>query len=264
MTRNYRCRHWAALVIFLGFSGCGGGGQVSSGPPLFFSPGLYQINGVSSISPSSNFVVAGSLAPNGNNVSGIMHITFPPCFSSAADIPVTGTLTDTANLNLVLPGGQKLSFNLTHPGGHTSFVNGTYTLTAGGCAAADQGTAAGQVLDFNGTWKGTFVSSTGSAAQITMVLNQTGPDAHGFFSANGNATFTGGTCFAAGTIDPSTLIIGQASQLTLDTNSPGVPGTTVLNGDFAIGGFFAATFSGSYTSNQGACSENGTASMSRQ
>jgi hypothetical protein len=252
-------------LIDLAFAGCGGSSQVSSGPPLFFSAGLYQIRAFPTGGSNPSVVVAGNLAPNGNSVSGTLHVTFPVCFSTATDIPVTGTLSDTnINLNLTLPDGQKLSFQLIQPGGHTTLLAGTYTLTGGGCVAADQGNADGRSLDFSGTWKGTLTSASGSMTQITMTLNQTGPDANGFFSANGTATFTGGTCFAAGTIDPSTVIIGQGSQLTLRSSGPGTAGTTVLNGDLAIGGFFAASFSGTYNSNQSTCSESGTAIMSRQ
>jgi hypothetical protein len=252
---------FAVLLVLVSITcACGGGG--STGNPISLSSGLYLIDsGTSSASSPPIFVVAGSLTVNGNNISGTMHVTYPACFSPAIDIPVIGTLTDTINLRLSMPGGQALSFTLTHPGGHPTFVGGNYTITAGGCIGPNQGLAGGSLLYLTGTWHGTLVSSTSVNTQITMLLNQAGPDSHGFFTANGNATLTGGTCFSAGTIDASnTQIIGQGSKLTLVSSSPG--GSTVLSGDFGAGGFFGATFSGTYTSNQGACSESGTVSMS--
>src|SRR5258707_1447733 len=264
--RRFSCQLCGALVICVGLlaNGCGGNNATSNNTTSsnFLGSGLYQINGTSSSSAGSNFTVAGSLTSSGNNISGMMHITMLSCFSFATDIPVSGTLGDTIQLVLSLPIGQKLFFTLTHPGGHTSFLSGTYSLLGSGCAVPDQGSADGRGMNFSGNWTGTFTSSSAVTSMVAMTLTQTRPDAHGFFSATGSATITGGTCFPAGNVDTSTVIIGQGSKLTLDNSAPASTGITVLSGDFTEGGFFALGFNGTYTSTQGACSETGTVSMS--
>jgi hypothetical protein len=263
-----------ALAIVATLAGCGGSSSPPPPPPppVPFGSGLYQINGTSNSNPSANFILAGSIMQTGNTtVSGVMHITMASCFLRAMDIPVSGTLTNNSSgldtgfftLTLALPSGQLMSFSLSHPGGHLTFVNGTYSVNGSGCAAVDQGSASGRAMAFGGNWTGTLTSSTGTVSNIAMTWQLSGPDAHGVFSATGSATMTGGTCFSAATINPSsTMILGLASTLTMNNSAPGTTGTLVFNGDFSNGGFFAESFSGTYTSTQGACSETGTASMS--
>jgi len=259
------------LAIFcLVLSGCGGSSSAMPGPtptPLPFFSGLYQIDGASTVNPATSFHLAGSLMQAGNNVSGVMHMTLAPCLSFSTDLPVTGTLgvnsagDFTVNLVLTLPGAQKLSFNLIHPGGHLSFISGNYTLAGGGCLLIDQGGASGQVLGVQGNWIGHFNSSGGAVSQINMTLTQTGPDTHGLFSATGTATINGGTCFSSATVDPATLVIGAGSTLVFDNAQSGTTGKTIMQGDFTpllIG----SSFTGTYTSTQGTCSETGSFSMS--
>ena len=94
-----------------------------------------------------------------------------------------------------------------------------------------------------------------------MTLSQTGPDTHGLFSATGTATINGGTCFSSATVDPATLVIGAGSTLVFDNAQSGTTGKTIMQGDFTpllIG----SSFTGTYTSTQGACSETGSFTMS--
>lgn len=259
-TSNYKVI--AGIVLALVLSGCGGSSQ---GPLIPFSQGLWEISGTSTSNPSLNFDLAGSLMQNGASVSGIQHFRSSACFPFSTDIPASGKLTDTQlDLTLSLPGGQKITLsNLIHPGGHPQFLNGPYTVSGPGCMAADQGNGGLSAQAFTASWIGTLTSSTGAKANMMLQLTQTGPDAHGLFSATGSATITGGTCFSAATIDPSTVLLGKGSTLVLDNSVAGTSGKTVLSGDFFPAsnvGF--GSFNGTYTSTQGTCSENGAASLS--
>ncbi|HWF05795.1 MAG TPA: hypothetical protein VHA06_19060 [Candidatus Angelobacter sp.] len=169
----------------------------------------------------------------------------------------------TVTLGLILPGGQALSLNLIHPGGHLSIVSGTYTLAGAGCAGPTQGVASGNVMVITGTnWIGTLTSNSGPVSQINLNMTQTGPDAHGFFSATGTGTIAAGTCFSAFTVAPSSIVIGVGSTLVLTDSQSGVTGTLSLQGTFAPLPFGGATFVGTYTSTQGACSDAGSGDMS--
>src|ERR1700760_189387 len=234
-----------AIPIFTFFclviAGCGGSNNSgsqnpsASATPIPFTQGLYVINGTSSANASSNFTLAGSLTQSNNNLSGVMHIAISSCFTFNTDIPVSGVLSmnsagaSVVALNFNLPSGQMLSFNMTHPGGNLSSVSGTYTLTGAGCAATDQGSASGNILNAtNVSWTGTFTSSGGGTSQLNANLKQTGPDAHGFFSATGSGTITGGTCFSSFNVDASTVISGPNSTLVLDNSQAGSTGKTTL------------------------------------
>jgi len=113
-------------------------------------------------------------------------------------------------------------------------------------------------LSIGGSWMGHFNSSGGVVSQVTnMTLTQTGPDAHGFFSATGTATITGGTCFSNATVDPASVIIGTGSTLIFDNAQPGTTGKTIIHGDLGSG-LIGSNFNGTYISTQGTCSETGT------
>ena len=269
---NYQAAVQAFLlaIFCLSLAGCGGGSTAMPGPtptPLPFGSGLYQIDEASTSNPNISFHLAGSLIQAGNRVSGVMHTTLAPCIAFNTDLPVAGTLgvssagDFTVDLVFTLPAGQRLSMSLIHPGGHLGFISGNYSLTGIGCLPADQGGANGQELGVQGAWIGHFNSAGGVVSQLNMTLTQTGPDAHGFFSATGTATITGGTCFSSATVDPATVVIGKGSTLIFDNSQPGTTGKTIMQGDFSpliIG----STFTGTYTSTQGTCSETGSFSMS--
>ncbi|HET9840241.1 MAG TPA: hypothetical protein VFR84_18585 [Candidatus Angelobacter sp.] len=267
---SYNYRTTVSFVWFLLFalSGCGGGNtsNTNPGPLMVFGSGLHSTNAESPTNPSaSNFVLVGSLIPNGSSISGIMHFQGSPCFPLTTDIPVTGTLTPTeADFTALLPNGQRVAFTaLQHPPvPHPQFLGGNYSVTGPGCLPNVQALAGDEWLNFSGTYTGTFASATGNSAHVSLTLNQTGPDAHGFFSATGTATITGGTCFSSATIDPATVLLGDGSTLVLNDTAPGSAGKTI-----AIGTFVATSpvgfgfFSGIYTSTKGACSESGSLGM---
>ena len=249
------------LAFCLLLLGCGGSNNDS--PLASLNAGLYELEATSNSGPAANFRLNGNLMQTGSAIAGTMHITMPSCFSFNADIPVNGIAHRDAagsfDLGMVLPDGQQLAVHLSHPEIKPSILIGTYSLTGPGCALPDQGGIGISGIDVTGTWHATFNPTGGPSSQGTISLTQTGPDAHGFFSATGTATLTG-TCFTAGTVATSSLIMGKGSQLILD-GPPGPAGKTTVQGDFQNLPFGGSTFNGTYTSTQGACSESGGVSM---
>jgi len=254
-----------ALLLCSILFGCGGD---SNNPKnlMGFESGLHSINAESPTNPDvSNFVLVGSLMQSGSSLSGIMHFQGSSCFPLSTDIPVSGTLTETeADFTAMVPNGQRVVFTgMKHPPiPHPQFLGGNYSVTGSGCLANVQALAGDETLGFNGNFIGTFVSSTGNTANVSLSVTQTGPDAHGFFSATGSATITGGTCFSSATFDPATVLLGDGSTLVLDDTAAGSTGKIVSNGGFItpspVGG---PSFSGTYTSTKGACSETGNLSL---
>ena len=231
--------------------------------PIPFFSGLFEIDAVST-TDFPVFWLQGSLTQNGNSMSGIMHLAMLSCVLFNTDIQVTGTLSDPDGLRLdlamVLPGVQNVSFSMSHPNG--TFFPGIYSFTgAAGCGVPDAGGAMLHTMGLTGAWRATFTSSGGTTSQMSLALTQTGPDAHGFFSATGTATITG-TCFSSATVDPASLLIGSGSQLILDNSQPGTSGKTILQGSFGPLAFGGDFFQGTYTSTEGTCSESGSITMS--
>ena len=257
-------------LLLFALSGCGGtspnNNNNNQGPLMVFGSGLHSTTAESTTNPGvANFVLVGSLVANGSSISGIMHLQGSSCFPLTTDIPVSGTLTATeADFTAMLPNGQRVAFTgMQHPAiPHPQFLGGNYSVTGSGCLANIQGLAADSSLNFSGSYTGTFTSSTGNSAHVSLTLNQTGSDAHGFFSATGTATITGGACFSSATIDPATLLLGNGSTLVLDDTAPGSTGKIIATGTFAptspVGFGF---FTGTYTSTNGACSETGSLNM---
>lgn len=258
----------AVLGVCILAGGCGAGSVSSNKDPVIsMSSGLQQIRAELPNSPTAlQFELQGGLTQNESTISGIMHFMNSSCFPFSTDISLTGTATSSEiDLQSVLPNGQQLMFTgLTHPGGHGSFLGGNFAVTGVGCIPTVPGSVIVQVEALGGNWIGTLNSSSGSMARINLIMSQTGPDPHGLFSATGNATITGGTCFSNANIDPSTLLIGDGSTLVLDDAKPSSTGKTVLTGNFfgpSPVGFGAG--SGTYTSTEGSCSETGTFNLSQ-
>lgn len=258
MKRTSRLYFSLAVLVCLALFGCGGGSSMQQQPPPFTS-GLYSISG-SYDSLAFAFNIYGSLMQNGSSVSGVMH-NESPCFTFDTDIPVAGTLLNdanlTVNLSITLPNGQVLTLNLVHPGGHLTELSGTFTINGAGCLATGHGTVVGSAIPISGAWSGTLSANSVTVGTIQLNLNQIGPDAHGFFSAKGTATISGGACFGSATIDPATVIIGTHTEFVLDNSQAGTTGKLTLTGTVFGAQFAGAAFNGSYTSVQGSCSESG-------
>lgn len=254
----------AVLSLCILSGGCGGG---NNGPVISMESGLQQIRAEAPNNPTAlEFELQGGLTQNGSSISGIMHFVNSSCFPFSTDISLTGTANSSEiDLQSMLPNGQQLMLTgLTHPGGHESSVSGNYAVTGAGCLPTVPGSVVVQSEALGGNWIGTLNSSSGSMARINLNMSQTGPDAHGLFSATGTATITGGTCFSNANMDPSTVLIGDGSTLVLDDAAASGTGKTVLTGNFfgpSPVGFGAG--SGTYVSNEGSCSETGTFSLSQ-
>lgn len=257
------------VLLSIGLAGCSGSNGMMPTPtptPIPFFSGLFEIDANSTTSSVVIFRLQGNLTQNGNSMSGIMHLAMLSCVAFNTDIPVTGTLSNAPDfrfdLSAVLPGGQHLTFSLSHPNGQENFLSGPYSFTgAAGCGVPDSGGGLVKTMVLTGTWRATFTSSGGTTSQMSLALTQTGPDAHGFFSATGTGTITGGTCFSSATVDPASLLIGAGSQLILDNSQPGTNGKTILQGNFGPLPFGGDSFIGTYTSTQGACLESGSVMM---
>jgi hypothetical protein len=198
-----------------------------------------------------------------------MHISNSPCFAFNADIPLNGVVRDNqgdSDLFLTLPSGQKLSFTLVRAG---DFFGGTYSLTGAGCATSDQGTITVGSFSFLGIFVGFLNSPSGASSRLNMAIaTQSLPDANGFFSATGTATFTSvsgtASCFTNAVIDPATTILsGPNSQIVLLDSDPGKTGKTVLTGTMDGEPFGDMAFNGTYTSTEGTCSNSGSISLLR-
>jgi hypothetical protein len=269
MTRIKCYRLTVFLFLCMALFGCGGNNtnnNNNNGPLMVFESGLHSTVAESPADPAvANFVLVGSLMQNGPSLSGIMHLQGSPCFLLSTDIPVSGTVSATeADFTAMLPNGQRVTFTaMMHPlVPHPQFLGGNYSVTGPGCLPNIQGLASDEANNFSGTYIGKFSSTTGGSANVTLTLNQTGPDAHGFFSATGTATITGGTCFSSATIAPTTVLLGNGSTLVLNDSAAGSTGQTVAVGQFVASsnvGF--GFFGGTYTSTKGACSETGALNM---
>lgn len=254
------------LLLGIGLTGCSGSNGMMPTPtptPIPFFSGLFEIDAVSN-TDFPVFRLQGNLTQNGNSMSGIMHLAMLSCVAFNTDIQVTGTLSNPSDLRLelamALPGGQNLSFSMSHPNG--TIFPGIYSFTgAAGCGVPETGGALLDAMGLTGAWRATLTSSSGTTSHMSLALTQTGPDAHGFFSATGTGTITGGTCFSSATIDPASLLIGTGSQLILDNSQPGTSGKTILQGKFAPLAFGGDFFQGTYTSTEGVCSESGSIIM---
>lgn len=243
------------VSVCLALAGCGGGSSMQQPPPPSFASGLYTISG-SYDSLAFAFNIYGSLMQNRNSVTGTMH-TESPCFTFATDMPVTGTLNNGVNLSVSLSNGQTLTLTLDHPGGHLTELSGTFTINGAGCLATGHGTIVGSAVPISGTWNGTLSVNSVTVGAIQLNLTQMGPDAHGFFSAKGTATISGGACFGSATVNAATVIIGTHTEFVLDNSQAGSTGRLTMTGTVFGAQFAGAAFEGSYTATQGSCSESG-------
>ena len=248
-----------AIVLFLLFMcGCGSGGNSNNGPMLTLTAGNWQFNMVSTTNPGAVGGGGTSLSQTGTSVSGIMHVLFLPCFKLFGDTSVSATITgSTLQLTASSAAG---SISVTATGSATA-LTGTYTLSGTGCPQ-DSGTfTAILVPSATGNWHGTLTSASGPVAQVTAALTQSGPDAHGFFPVSGTVTFNGGTCLVSGNI-VSGMAVGAVYVLIVSPDPTQAIATVVIGG-FMTDPATANALSGAYTSNESACTDNGTFSLTR-
>lgn len=227
-----RCRRSFVFLCALPLlmSGCGGSpGSGSSAPTYDNLTGNWSLI----LIPSNPLVVwplpGGYLMNTNGAVSGTLHMNNSSCYSLTADIPVTGTLTSTGNIDLTSAavGGQTLSitgvaivFTIPPATETIGTINGTYTIS-GGCADGQNGRVDGRLIPpVNGVYTGTFESVSGQNIGVSLNVSQAGPNADGEFSVSGPVTFTGSPCFTTGSITSST-IFGDYIDVTISASNNG-------------------------------------------
>ena len=144
----------------------------------------------------------GSLTSTGAKVTGTLNaraVAFAPCVANNADLPVTGTVDASGNLNLTFPvaGGVAtiVSTALVLPPSPVN-TNGTYQVIGGPCAQASIPITAFQVPNVSGTYAGTMTqlfptSGSGSLAVKAVLVESSTPNADGEFPLSGTVTYTG-------------------------------------------------------------------------
>jgi hypothetical protein len=107
---------------------------------------------------------------NGNNVSGIVHVTFRSYFSQDIDVPLAGSLTSAIDLNLSMPNGQTALFTLMHLGGHPRVYRRQLQCYCRLMLAASRGSATGSILDVTGDWGASLVPCSFSPLSIVSQI----------------------------------------------------------------------------------------------
>jgi hypothetical protein len=248
----------AIVSLTLLMWGCGSGGNSNNAPMLTLTAGNWQVNMVSTTNPGARSGGGTSLSQTGATATGIMHLVSPSCFKLLTDINVNATITGpTLQLTASSAAGETISVTAT---GTATSLSGNYTV--GGTCPQDQGTfTALLVPPATGTWHGTLTSAGGPVAQVTATLTQSGPDAHGFFRVTGAVTFSGGTCLVSGNIVDG-MGIGAVYVLIVSPD-PTLTIATVVVGGSMTDPATANALSGAYTSNESACTDNGTFGLTR-
>ena len=216
----------SALLCTL-LSGCGGGN--SSNPSAFsIQAGNWNIN-ASSTAGGNDFIIGGNLTQSGSSISGVMHIVHSACFNLTTDVPVSGSVSGRVVTLTSAPLNQVVT--VTAIATSATALTGTYTASAAGCSAGDEGTiSANLVPSVTGSWHGTFTSTASSGTTINATANLTQSptaDADGFFPVTGTVTFTGSPCFTSGTIVQS-IAAGSVLGLEITTNDQPAPGDVVV------------------------------------
>lgn len=251
----------AIAVLVLALCGCGSGDSSNHGSSLTLTAGNWDVKTASTANLGGHSIAGGtSLSQNGVNVSGIMHLFSPPCFSLLEDLNLNGAVNgQTLQLSVNAATGQTIS--LTATGSGTS-LSGTYSASAAACAPADQGTfTATLVPSATGTWQGTLTSASGVVSQATATLTQSGPDAHGLFSVSGQVMFSS-SCLSSGAISQS-LVNGASYELTVGSGGLQTGGSVLIAG-FMSDPSTASEISGLYTSLGNGCIDNGAVKLTKQ
>jgi hypothetical protein len=194
----------AALAGAFAMTGCGFTSSSHSGSAP--TAGNWSFIATSTVTSGHVSHIGGNLTVSGNNVTSTMHSDLP-CFDVSLPFTFSGTLqnkqitfTSPANAN-----NQVIALIATVASSST--ITGTYTVTAGGGCAADQGNvSAALVPSISGTWNGPIVGSGGPSVTLSMALTQTSTaSADGTFALTGNLTYANSSCSKSGTVSNSYL-----------------------------------------------------------
>lgn len=186
-------------VLTLALVGCGG---TSNANNLALTQGNWSAKAISTVNGNPTFYVGGNLTQSGSNVSAKLHI-IGSCFDPSQALTFTGTVKGkqvTLTSTPVNSGDSVVTVSAT--GSDSSTLSGTYTMSADNNCPTDQGTITANIApSINGTWSGSIDGSGGTGVTLAIALTQASTaSADGTFALTGNATYTGSTCSASGTV----------------------------------------------------------------
>ena len=240
----------AALAGACALTGCGS--LQNSQSSLAPSAGNWSFVATSAVVSGQVSHIGGNLTVSGNSVSSTMHTDLLG-FDSSLPFTLSGTLqnkqitfTSPANAN-----NQVITLIATVASAST--ITGTYTVSAGGGNAADQGTiTASLVPSISGTWNGPINGDYYNDPHVILSMELTQAStasSDGTFALTGSVTYSGSSCSASGTISSSSvagsMLIINADTLEQDgsqgsfsytgavLNNPATP-TTISGGTYQV------------------------------
>ena len=143
----------------------------------------------------------GSLTSTGGKVTGTLNartLGFTPCIANNADLPVTGTIDASGNLNLTAPvagGIATITISVLTLPPPLADPNGTYQVIGGPCAQPSIGLIGFEIPNASGAYAGTlteqFTTGSGSITVKAVLVESATPNADGEFPVSGTITYTG-------------------------------------------------------------------------
>ena len=227
-----------AAFIVLSLAGCGPDRYVLvTNPANTSATGNWQISTTTTSGTRPFTALSGSILQGDAPTTGaaslfwILQAVNPDsCFQGAATVPLEGTLTGSSfSLVSLSDSGQYLNVTGTKASSGQALTGSFYIND--GCANGVKGDLTGtKIAPLTGSYTGPWtVTSSGSTLSLTLSQDSF-DDGYGYFHLQGSATFTGISCFNAGTVqNTESTISGQQVQLTITTNETN-PSTVVLSG----------------------------------
>jgi hypothetical protein len=240
----------AVLASAFALTGCGftSGSHSGSAP----TAGNWSFIATSTVVNGQVSNIGGNLTVSGNSVSSTMHSDLP-CFDPSLAFTFSGTLQNKQITFTSPANSHNQVITLIATVASASTITGTYTVTAGGTCAADQGTiTAALVPSLSGTWNAPIVGSGGPSVVLSMALSQaSSASTDGTFSLTGNVTYTNSSCSKSGTVNNSfvagSMVVINGTTLEQDgvthasfyynnalLNNPASP--TSMKGDYQVSG----------------------------
>jgi hypothetical protein len=167
--------------------------------------------------------IGGSITNTSGQLSGVLHIQ-QPCFANGAtDVPFTGSLNSSHQLQITsLPvNGQTLTLagNISDSG--NSLSGGTFSVV-GGCSGDIVGLTGpngpGATFNLTGLEIPSLTDSWATTNQVSgpnlseQLTQSSTADAHGDFALSGTVSVQGSPCFTTGTIQSGSYISGDIGK----------------------------------------------------